>query len=320
MSLDAAVVLAGQSPLIREVASLVQRVTLVRSAVVIRGESGTGASALAAHIHANGPTRSGPFVHVVGTMSAPALRGTLDTARDGSVYIEHVTHLDTAAQHVLSEFMRRETSARPSPRIIASSETPLDEAVRERRFASDLYYRLNVLEISLPALRDRRVDIPFIAARVLKELATEMGVPSARVEEPAIQKLLQYNYPGNLVELCSMLERAMALCDGGVIGVEHVQHHRTVRAPPPQPTALDTDVPDEGIDLDARLAAYERLLMEKALLKAGGVRKAAAKLLGVTFRSLRYRLSKHGMDLDQEERETPSDGSGLSPENERLTK
>ena len=301
MRLDADILLSGTSTQIRRVATLVSKVALVRSPVVILGECGTGTSTLAAYIHARGPTKSGQFNFVLGSVNAKDLRETLNGSRDGSVFFEHVTHLDNSAQRILADFMARAKSDGGSPRVLASTEVPLSDAVREGLFANDLYYHLSVVEIALPALHDRLEDIHSIVPQILTKLATEMGLPSATCSDAAIENLCRHSYPGNLIELSSMLEHALAVCEDGVVAAEHLPKLARVLGSQPDHAVPDIEVSDDGIDLDATLDCYERILMEKALTKAGGNRTAAAKLLGVSFRSMRYRLAKLGMDAGSED-------------------
>jgi two-component system response regulator PilR (NtrC family) len=301
MLLDADTLLTGASEQIRSVAALVKKVRLVRSPVVIFGECGTGASTLAEHIHADGPTKNGPFRPFVGSIDALSLREMLDSSRGGSVYFEHVTQLDHPAQRVLVHHMRHSGVEEHGPRIFASTEIPLSDAIRDGRFAEELYYHLTVFEITLPALRERPLDISPIVRRMANSLATEMGLLSATVPDSSISNLLLHSYPGNLIELSSILERALALSRDGTVLVEHLPQVQPRPEPPSDGSVPGMDIPEEGIDLDVRLGDYERLLIGEALLRTGGNRTEAAKLLGISFRSLRYRLAKVGMDTGPEE-------------------
>jgi two-component system response regulator PilR (NtrC family) len=167
--------------------------------------------------------------------------------------------------------------------------------VAEGRFREDLYYRLNVIEISLPPLRDRRDDIPLLVQHFVERYARELEKPPMELSDDAMRRLVAYDYPGNVRELENVVERAVALCRGQTIDSEVLPP--TVLSPrePDHPTRI----PPEGVDLEAMMNDYERSLLREALEQAGGVKKRAAGRLGVSFRSFRYRLEKLGMGEDE---------------------
>jgi two-component system response regulator PilR (NtrC family) len=162
------------------------------------------------------------------------------------------------------------------------------------RFREDLYYRLNVIQIRMPPLRERREDIPLFVDHFLTRFAAEVGRARPTLDAEALRLLTSYAYPGNLRELANVLERAVTLSDGDVIGAAVLPP--SVRGPAGAPAAAaQLDMPPEGIDLQAHLDAVERRILEQALERTGGVKTEAARLLSLTFRSLRYRLAKYGI-------------------------
>jgi two-component system response regulator PilR (NtrC family) len=160
------------------------------------------------------------------------------------------------------------------------------------RFREDLYYRINVIEIPLPPLRERVEDIPLLVAHFIEKYAHELVRPVERVSDAVMSRLLEYFFPGNVRELENLVERAVALSRGPVIEVEEL--------PPallnPTTPSKSTRIPSGGIDLEEMLNDFERSLLAEALHASGGVKKKAAQLVGVSFRSFRYRLEKLGLD------------------------
>jgi two-component system response regulator PilR (NtrC family) len=193
--------------------------------------------------------------------------------------------------------IRRVGGARDIPvaaRIVAATNRDLAAEVKAGRFREDLFYRLNVIQVRLPPLRERREDLPLFLAHFLEVLAAEQGRPPPRLSPEAERVLLAWDYPGNVRELANLVERAVTLADGPVIepGVlpPGLQGHAA-----PAPAAAATALPDEGLDLQAHLDRVERAILERALERTGGVKTEAARLLSLTFRSLRYRLAKFGI-------------------------
>jgi two-component system response regulator PilR (NtrC family) len=178
-------------------------------------------------------------------------------------------------------------------RVLAATNRDVEADVAAGRFRQDLYYRLNVIRLTLPPLRNRREDVPLLAERFLERFAREMGKDVAGFTPDALRAIERYAYPGNVRELENVIERAVALAGARVIGTGDLPEEVSGQLGAPAPGLLTLG--DDGCDLDAVLNEAERRLLIAALERTGGVRKAAAKLLGVTFRSLRYRLQKHGL-------------------------
>jgi two-component system response regulator PilR (NtrC family) len=181
-------------------------------------------------------------------------------------------------------------------RIVAATNRELQEEVAAGRFREDLFYRLNVIQIRVPPLRARREDIPLFVAHFLARFAVEAGKGDIRLSADAEQRLVEYDYPGNVRELANLVERAVTLADGPEIRIADLPP--ALRAPggPPPSSAEAAELPEAGTDLQSQLDAMERRMLEQALVRAGGVKTEAARLLSLTFRSLRYRLAKFGID------------------------
>ncbi|MBN2360260.1 MAG: sigma-54-dependent Fis family transcriptional regulator [Deltaproteobacteria bacterium] len=319
--------LLGQSAAMREVYELIAKVAPTRTTVLLTGESGTGKELVARAIHTRGPRADGPFVpvhcaaipeqlieselfgHVKGAFTGAAANkpGLFEIASGGTVFLDEISELPLPLQvkllRVLQERRVRRVGAvedsEVDVRVIAATNRDLSEAVVSGDFREDLYYRLNVIQIRLPTLHERRADVPLLAEAFLNRFAEEQGRSIEGFTDAAMQLLSDHPWRGNVRELENTVERAVTLSTGTRIDVSDLPGSVISGvSPTAQPAAsapLALDVPDEGLDLESALDAYERILIEKALARAGGVKKRAATLLRVTFRSLRYRLAKLGM-------------------------
>jgi two-component system response regulator PilR (NtrC family) len=203
-------------------------------------------------------------------------------------------------------------------RILAATNRDVEADVRERKFREDLYYRLNVIRIEIPPLRDRMGEVARLAQWFVQRFANEFGKDVRELTPDALRALDAYSFPGNVRELENMMERAVALASGPAIGLGDLP--ATVSGLSASPAPLLWQLPPEGCVLDEVLGELERRLMLQALERAGGVRKTAAKSLGVSFRSLRYRLTKHGLDLggaSDEDEDTEAAISGVAVSSQR---
>jgi two-component system response regulator PilR (NtrC family) len=181
-------------------------------------------------------------------------------------------------------------------RVLAATNRNVEEDVRSGKFRQDLYYRLNVIRIEVPALRERREDVPDLAAHFLRRCAAEHDKEIRSLSTDALRALDAYPFPGNVRELENIIERAVALANGSTIGLGDLP--REVSGVVAQPTPSLSSLPEDGCNLDVVLGEMERRLILQALERTGGVRTSAAKLLGVSLRSLRYRLQKHALADD----------------------
>jgi len=324
--------LFGRTAAILELRKLVMRVSNSDATILITGESGTGKEVVARAIHAQGSRREKHFVaincgaipenlieselfgHVKGAFTgASADRiGSFRMADGGTIFLDEIgelpLHLQVKLLRVLQERTFRpvgsETSVAVNVRIIAATNRDLQNEVREGRFREDLFYRLNVIELVVPPLRDRSEDIPILVRHFLKQFSAMHGRQIAGLSNEAAHVLLDYDYPGNVRELENIVEHAVALCDGETAGVDHLpaylaggiasgaRPHRAARQAP----LIDDHDPVWGtVDLERDLAEYEKNFLLRALTEAGGVKKKAAELLGINYRSLRHRLQKYGL-------------------------
>ncbi|HEV8550348.1 MAG TPA: sigma-54 dependent transcriptional regulator, partial [Polyangiaceae bacterium] len=313
--------LLGKSNAMRRVLEVIDRVAPTRATVLITGESGTGKERVARAIHQRSDRAGQPFMvvncgalpeslmeselfgHEKGAFTGAQSKrsGLFRDAHGGTVLLDEVGELPQTLQVKLLRTLQ-ERSVRPvgaseevpvDVRVLAATNRDVEADVAAGRFRQDLYYRLNVIRLSLPPLRERREDVPVLAERFLSRFAQEMGKEVAGFTPDALRAIERYSYPGNVRELENVIERAVALAGTRVIGTGDLPEELSGRLGLPDQGLL-TLGPD-GCDLDAVLNEAERRLLIAALERSGGVRKTAARTLGVTFRSLRYRLRKHGL-------------------------
>jgi two-component system response regulator PilR (NtrC family) len=192
-------------------------------------------------------------------------------------------------------------------RVIAATNRDVETDVSEGRFRQDLYYRLNVIRVELPPLRSRSDDIAPLTERFVRRFAREMSKDVVGLTADALRALESYRFPGNVRELENMIERAVALAESRSIGLGDLPREVSGMAASTTPSLLS--LPPDGCKLDDVLGEVERRLLVDALERTGGLRKAAADLLGITFRSIRYRLEKHGLDAGVESSLESEDGS-----------
>jgi len=201
---------------------------------------------------------------------------------------------------VLQEKMVRQVGStadvKVDVRIVSATNRCLEDEVAASRFREDLYYRLNVIQIPLPKLSERREDIPLLVRHFMDKFSEELGRDVEDVSPETLEKLVAYSYPGNVRELENLLERAVALSQDGQITLDSLPPGLCERSLPNAP-----HIPAQGLSLDEVLADHERALLAQALHQSDGVKKRAAHLLGVSFRSFRYRLEKLGLDGDSHE-------------------
>ncbi|HEY6105551.1 MAG TPA: sigma-54 dependent transcriptional regulator [Anaeromyxobacteraceae bacterium] len=314
--------LIGRSAAIEEVRQLVAKVASARSTVLIAGESGTGKEVVARSIHEQGGHREQPFVaincgaipeglieselfgHEKGsfTGAVESKPGLFEVAGAGTIFLDEVGELPPPVQVKLLRALQERKVRRVggsadipvNARIVAATNRDLAEEVRASRFREDLFYRLNVIQIRMPPLRERREDIPLFLEHYLTRFGAELGRPPARLSPEAERLLAAWSYPGNVRELANVVERAATLCEGEVVQARDLPPalRGPGLAPEAEPAAA---IPEGGLDLQAHLDAIERRVLEQALERTGGIKTEAARLLSLTFRSLRYRLAKYGI-------------------------
>jgi two-component system response regulator PilR (NtrC family) len=296
-----------------------------RTTVLVTGESGTGKEVVARSIHARGGRADAPFVaincgaipeglieselfgHEKGafTGASDTRSGLFEVAGAGTLFLDEVGELPPPVQVKLLRALqerkiRRVGGSRDiaiAARIVAATNRDLGDEVKAGRFREDLFYRLNVIQVRLPALRERREDLPLFLAHFMEQFAAEQGRPVPGLAPAAERALLDWDYPGNVRELANLVERAITLGDGPLVelGVLPPALRGPASGAPGATPVPFAAIPAEGLDLQAHLDAIERRVLEQALVRAGGVKTEAARLLCMTFRSFRYRLAKFGI-------------------------
>ncbi|KXU39122.1 transcriptional regulator [Ventosimonas gracilis] len=309
--------LLGQSKPMQELAKQIEKLSRSQAPVYISGESGSGKEVVARQIHAGGTRRDKPFVpvncgaipselmeseffgHKKGSFTGATCdkQGLFQAAQGGTLFLDEVADLPLAMQVKLLRAIQEKAvravgdqqEEKVDVRLLSATHKDLAGEVAAGRFRQDLYYRLNVIELRVPPLRERREDIPLLASAILARLAEASG-QSITLSTEALAKLQSYRFPGNVRELENLLERASTLCEGRQIEPHDLQLAET-------PAAIrETSDSNKPIDnLDDYLEETERNLLIKALEETRWNRTAAAKRLGITFRSLRHRLKKLGI-------------------------
>ena len=310
--------LLGNSVVMANVRAKIAKLARSQAPIYISGDSGTGKELVAKLIHEKGPRASHAFVpincgaipqelmeseffgHKKGSFTGAIADkpGLFQTASGGTLFLDEVADLPLHMQVKLLRAIQ-EKSIRPigseteiaiDVRILSATHKNLSQLVDAGQFRQDLYYRINVIELALPNLRERKEDIPQLALHVLKKLAIAHNETAKRLNDDAIKALRQYAFPGNVRELENILERASTLCEGAEITPQdlHLPDTPTLNS---NPTASNN-----GEQLEDYLGSLEKQAIVKALEKTRWNKTAAAKELGITFRALRYRLKKLGLD------------------------
>ncbi len=317
--------MVGKSSAMKRVFDMVVRVEPTRTTVLVTGESGTGKELVARAIHSQSDRQSAPFVpincgaipenlieselfgHVRGAFTGAATdkKGLFAAANGGTVFLDEIGELPMSMQVKLLRVLQERrikpvgsaTEQEVDCRIVAATNRDLKSMVDEGTFREDLYYRLNVIELSLPSLRQRREDLPLLIHHFLEKFSMDMGKPIRGVTREAMDLMINYPYDGNVRELENIVERAMTLETTEMITVESLPYHMQ-KGNDLALWASDFEIPEEGMNLDEIVENLERSVITKALRRTNGVRKEGAKLLGISFRSMRYRLEKYGIDAD----------------------
>jgi two-component system response regulator PilR (NtrC family) len=307
----------GRSRRMLEVFETIRKIADSPSNVVITGETGTGKELVAQAVHHESPRRDRPFVsvncgaipeglmeselfgHVKGSFTGAVsdTRGLFAAADGGTLFLDEITEIRPSVQVKLLRATQERTirrvgdtrDVRVDVRMIAASNRDLARAVAEGTLREDLFYRLNVIPIHLPPLRERREDIPLLVAHFIQRLARETGKDVRGISPAALAVLEQYRWPGNIRELENAIERAIVLGGGPTLEVDALPSE-LLRPMVVRDVVLD--IPPEGLDLEAMLERIEQRLLRAALERSGGVQTRAAELLKMSFRQFRYKLQK----------------------------
>ena len=316
--------LVGVSTAMTSLFEMVRAIAPASSTVLVTGESGTGKELVARAIHGLSPRSGRPFVsvncgalpdtlleselfgHMKGsfTDAHQTKKGLFEAAHGGTLFLDEVGETSPAMQVKLLRALQDRRIRRVGGndeievdvRVIAATNAPLETLVREKRFREDLFYRLQVIPVHAPPLRERREDIPILADYFLQRLARAMGKRVAKISDAAMDILERYSWPGNVRELENVIERAVALETTEAVLPERLPDSiRSAQVPGAGAAA----VLGPGFDLDAHLRDVEARLLRQAFAQAGDDRAQAAQLLGVSPRQLRYLLQKHGTPSDK---------------------
>ncbi|PYO01031.1 MAG: Fis family transcriptional regulator [Candidatus Rokuibacteriota bacterium] len=308
----------GRSRRMLEVFDTIRKAAGGISTVMVTGESGTGKELVALAIHYEGGRRHGPFVsvncgaipeglmeselfgHLKGafTGAVASTQGLFASAEGGTLFLDEITEIPTSIQvKLLRTIQEREVrrvgdtrDTKINVRLIAASNRDLTKAVAAGALREDLFYRLNVIPLHLPPLRERREDIPLLVSHFLQKLSRQLGKRVTALAPDALAVLERYHWPGNIRELENVIERAIVLGSGEVLGVDALP---STLAEPRTIYEVAVDLPSSGLNLDEVLDRMERRYIDMALERTGGVQTRAAELLGISFRQFRYKLQKH---------------------------
>jgi two-component system response regulator PilR (NtrC family) len=315
----------GRSQSMLDVFRMIETVARTNSTILLTGESGTGKGLVAQAVHFHSLRREKPMVslncgalpetllesemfgHMRGAFTGADVnkKGLIEVAEKGTIFLDEIAEMSPSMQvkllRVLQERRYRRVGGleelQADIRVIAATNQDLAKAVADGRFREDLFYRINVIPIALPPLRERREDIPLLAEHFLAKYAELMEKPVAAISGPAMELLGKHDWPGNIRELENVIERAVALEATPSVQVDSLPP--TLRSGSPRPSlsaAADGEVlPEGGLDLEARVQEIERRYLAQALERADGVQVKAAELLGMSFRSFRYYVKKYNL-------------------------
>ncbi len=328
--------LIGSAPQMLAIYGLIDRIKDTNTTVLVTGESGTGKEMVAKAIHFGSVRRGNPFVtvncgaipetlmeselfgHRKGAFTGATANklGLFQVAHTGTIFLDEIGEVPLSMQVKLLRAIQ-EKSFKPlggnedvkvDVRIIAATNRDLAAEVQAGRFREDLFYRLNVIAIQLPSLAERREDIATLANAFLEKYTKALGKDVRSISAETMDLLVGYHWPGNVRELENVIERAVALETTGSILPESLppsvlagRGKAGTAAGQQALSGFEIEVPEEGLDLEAVVGEFERRILEKALHRTGGIKKEAAKLLKVSFRSMRYRLAKYGIAGDSDE-------------------
>jgi len=323
--------IVGKSPRMLEIFRLITQAAPSRSTILVVGESGTGKELVAKAVHANSPRADKPFVvvnsgslppdllestvfgHVKGAFTGAIYtkKGLFELADKGTLFFDEIGNIPLETQAKLLRVMQEREFMRlggvelikVDVRIVAATNIDLLRAVEEGRIREDLYYRLNVITIQLPPLRQRKEDIPALVAHFADKYSRENNRPTAAtLTSDALQALMDYDWPGNVRELENVIERGVVLSTDGTIGRDLIPEH--VRSPRPFHIPQMT-IPAEGINFKVAVASFERGLIEATLEATGGVQKEAARLLDLRPTTLNEMIKRHGILVSRERERRP---------------
>lgn len=308
--------IVGSSDKMKEVMNIIKKVTPTSVTVLIHGESGTGKELVARAIHYNSPRRTGPFMAVncaaipdnlieselfgyePGAFTGATHRkiGLFESSDKGTLFLDEIGDLNLLTQTKLLRTLQEKEirrlggkdTVKVDVRIIAATNKDLEGEVAAKRFREDLYYRIKVVTVGLPPLRDRKEDIPYLVQFFVDKYDKEFGKRVKGISDGAMKALADYHWPGNIRQLESVIERAILMSDTDIIGLNDIKSELRLS---PGMGIMDVEIPDEGLNFEE----LEKELIKKAMLKANNVAAKAARLLGMSYKTFWYRLEKFGI-------------------------
>ncbi|MEL7061010.1 MAG: sigma-54 dependent transcriptional regulator [Acidobacteriota bacterium] len=316
--------IVGRSPRMQEIFALVERVARTPSTVLIRGESGTGKELIARALHFSGPRSDKRFLSInCGALPENLLeselfghergaftgavrdkKGLFQEAHGGTLFLDEIGEMTPPMQVKLLRVLQ-DRRVRPvggnqetavDVRIVAATNQDLRQAIQDGRFREDLFYRINVIPVHLPPLRQRQEDVALLAEHFVRKFSQDMGIEPKALSPEAVRALERYDWPGNVRELENTIERALALSAGDRLTTHDLSPQILGGS---RAETLSTTLPDDGLDLEAHLDEIRRQLMRQSLERCDGVQTQAAELLHMTFRSFRYYAKKLGLTGDR---------------------
>jgi two-component system response regulator PilR (NtrC family) len=318
--------IVGNSPAMQHIYKMIRQVSKTKTNVLVTGESGTGKELIARAIHMESDRRGHPFVaincggipetlmeselfgHKKGSFTGAVQDkpGLFQEAHRGTIFLDEIGELSLPIQVKLLRAVQEKT-VRPvggtedvsvDIRIVSATNKSLEKEVIAGKFREDLFYRLNVIEIKVPALRERKADLKPLAQHFLEKYAREMGKEISKLSSYALDMMLRYDFPGNVRELENLLERSVALSSTNIILPDSLalSVHKRRWIEGVKDRRYDVDEVSKGVALDAILEEIEAAYLKKALECSSGSKNRAAELLGISFRSLRYRLEKLSLE------------------------
>jgi DNA-binding NtrC family response regulator len=306
----------GRSPNMQEIFAAIERVAPTRATVLLAGESGVGKDLIARAIHFHSPRRDRPLVKIncssipenlmeselfgyekgAFTGANASKPGKFEQADTGTVFLDEIGDVPANIQVKLLRILQEReferlgsnVTRRIDVRVVAATNQDLRAALEQGTFREDLYYRLNVVPLNIPPLRERKQDIPFLANHFIRKLAPDAGCRVESISDAAMEKLVAYRWPGNVRELENVIERSLVMCAGERLEASDIK----LESAPTRRQQSEGHFVPEGMSLDD----YEREIIREALKRADGNKSQAARLLGLTRNALRYRLTQMGME------------------------
>ncbi len=320
--------IVGSSKRMQEVLEVVKKVAPTSVTVLIYGESGTGKELIARAVHYNSTRKSGPFTPIncaaipdnlieselfgyePGAFTGASHRkiGLFELSDKGTLFLDEIGELPLLTQTKLLRVLQDKEirrlgghdSVKVDVRILAATNKDLEKEVSSGKFREDLYYRLKVVTVELPSLKERKEDIPILVSFFINKYNHEFGKRVKGVNESALKALKDYYWPGNIRQLESVIERSVLMCDRDVISLDDIRSDLKI---PGGTGAFDMDIPDEGINFEE----LEKILIKKAMAKTNNVAARAARLLGMSYKTFWYRLEKFGINTSSSNEDIPPD-------------